>query len=108
MRFLADVAAGETAWEPIGRFVRRYLRAFRAEDTVLLTLRLGEGCDAATIGRRIERLLASVDLSSDLCADIEVVDADDELDVVERTVRITELPNLRPSALRLMIEKEQP
>ncbi len=108
VRFLADVAAGETAWEPIGRFVRRYLRAFRAEDTVLLTLRLGEGCDAATIGRRIERLLASVDLSSDLCADIEVVDADDELDVVERTVRITELPNLSPSALRRMIEKEQP
>ena len=107
VRFLADVAEGETAWEPVGRFVRRYLRAFRAEDPVLLTLRLGEGCDAATIGRRIERLLASVNLSSDLCADIEVVDADDELDVLARTVRISELPNLSPSALRRMIEKEQ-
>ena len=107
VRFLADVAEGETAWEPVGRFVRRYLRAFRAEDPVLLTLRLGEGCDAATIGRRIERLLASVNLSSDLCADIEVVDVDDELDVLARTVRISELPNLSPSALRRMIEKEQ-
>ncbi len=106
VRFLADLAAGEAAWEPVGRFVRRYLRAFRAEDPVLLTLRLGEGCDAATIGRRIERLLASVNLSSDLCADIEVVDADDELDVLARTVRIAELPNLSPSALRRMIEKE--
>ena len=108
VRFLADVAEGETAWEPIGRFVRRYLRAFRAEDPVLLTLRLGEGCDAATIGRRLERLLDSVNISSDLCADIEVIDADDELDVLARTVRVAELPNLSPSALRRMIDKEQP
>ena len=106
VRFLADVADDDAAWEPVGRFVRRYVRAFRAEDHVLLTLRLEAGCDPATIERRIERILSSVNISSDLCADIEVIDVEDELEGELRTISIAALATQSPSALRRLIVEE--
>jgi len=107
VRFIADVPGGDTAWEPVGRFTRRYLRAFRAEDAVVLTLRLGENGDALAVERRIERILSSLNVSAERCADIEVVDADEELDAAMRTIAITEIPNAGPSALRRLIEMEK-
>jgi len=104
VRFLAEVQDGEAAWEPVGRFLRRYLRAFRADDAVSLTLRLGESADAATVARRIERMLSSLNLTADICADIEVVDADEDLDTATQTIAISEISSASPSALRRLIE----
>ncbi len=108
VRFVAEFSGGDAAWEPVGRFMRRYLRAFRSEDPVVLTLRLGEGGDAAAVERRIEKILASLDISSERCADVEVIDLDEELEVAARTVAIVDIPNASPSSLRRLVEVEKP
>jgi len=108
VRFVAEFSGGDAAWEPIGRFMRRYLRAFRSVDPVVLTLRLGEGGDAAAVERRIEKILASLDISPEICADVEVLDLDEEPEVAVRTLAIADLPNTSPSSLRRLIEVEKP
>ncbi len=108
VRFVAEFSGGDAAWEPVGRFMRRYLRAFRSEDPVVLTLRLGEGGDAAAVERRIEKILASLDISSESCADVEVVDLDEELEAAARTIAVVDLPNASPSSLRRLVEVEKP
>ncbi|NNM99113.1 MAG: glycosyltransferase family 2 protein [Candidatus Eremiobacteraeota bacterium] len=104
VRFLADVADGDAAWEPVGRFLRRYFRAFRAQDGIVLTLRLCGAVDSATIERRIERVLSSLNISADICADVEVVDADEELVATLHTIDISEIKSASPSALRRLLE----
>ncbi|HUY10631.1 MAG TPA: glycosyltransferase family 2 protein, partial [Candidatus Dormibacteraeota bacterium] len=110
LSFVAELA-DEVGWEPVGRFLRRYLRAFRAADAVTLSIRLAAGVDTTQVERRIERALESLSIAADDCADVEVVDAQDAAPDEEpssREIAVRELQEMSPSALRRLLEKSAP
>jgi GT2 family glycosyltransferase len=90
----AAVVRDERDWNEVGAFARRYLRAFTAEQPVLLAIAAAGELAAQTIGTRLERIAERENLDLTLLADIEVADED----------RVGDwLQNLRqPSLLRVL------
>ncbi|HET7814186.1 MAG TPA: glycosyltransferase family 2 protein [Candidatus Baltobacteraceae bacterium] len=101
---------GENDWDDTGAFVRRYLRAFAAERSVMLAIAAFGEPDALTIGERIKRLAQREGIDLDTCADIDVCDTNDERDwqssfSAKRTLAVTELEERSPSALRRILQE---
>ncbi|HET7815834.1 MAG TPA: hypothetical protein VFL13_15840, partial [Candidatus Baltobacteraceae bacterium] len=101
---------GENDWDDMGAFVRRYLRAFAAERSVMLAIAAFGEPDALTIGERIKRLAQREGIDLDTCADIDVCDTEDERDwqssfSAKRTLAVTELEERSPSALRRILQE---
>ena len=106
--FVAEIA-DEAAWSEAAEFVRRYLLAFDAKSPVLLAIAARGEPDAATIARRVTRLLEKLGLSDERCADVEIRDEDD-VAAWRRSLRARTLIDVRdlddrsPSALRRLLE----
>jgi len=68
----------EAEWRDAAEFVKRFARAYRDDDPVILAIAsLGEPY-AQTIGERVERLLRKADIDPELTALIDISDEDDE------------------------------
>ena len=104
LAFTARVS-DERDWNEVGAFVRRYVQAFTAEDPTLLSITVAGELSAATLGARIEKLLARMDMDNDRAADIEIVDGDDRGDLDAAMILALEsLGERSPSALRRTLE----
>ncbi len=105
--FFAEVN-GERDWSEIAAFARRYVRAFSAEQPVLLALAATGEIDARTIGGRIERLAQREGISADRVADVEISDETSTeawMDALPNGARtIASIEDRSPSALRRLLE----
>lgn len=98
-------------WDDTGAFVRRYLRAFSADRSVLLAIAATGEPDATAIGERIRRLAQREGIDLDAAPDIDVCDTDDESAwrdslTAKQKIAVSELSERSPSALRRMLEPE--
>jgi hypothetical protein len=104
LAFVASVN-DERDWNEVGAFVRRYVQAFTADDPTLLSITAAGSLSAATLGARIEKLLARMDIDPDRAADVEILDAADAAVVqAKRVVAVDSLSERNPSALRKTLE----
>lgn len=102
----------ERDWNDVGAFVRRYLQAFDASDGTLLAIAASGLLDANTIGSRVQRLVERLGLDANTCADVDVVDSTGgEAWIASlaapQVIRIEELAQRSPSALRRMLPLEK-
>lgn len=101
--FTASVAS-ERDWTNVGAFVRRYLQAFTADDPILLKIEVSGDVSASDLGRRVEKLLARLNVDPLQAPDVEITDeAGEHLDA-RRVVDIGLLSERNPSALRRALE----
>ncbi len=100
----------EDQWPPVAQFVRRFVRAFSAEDPVVLAIGATGPLLAQTIGSRIESLLTRLDIDADRAPHLEVSDEDgvdswvaafEEDDIVEAT----SIADPSPSGLRRLMRE---
>ncbi len=94
----------EEEWAPVAELANRFARAFGADDPVLLAIGTF-GPPAATLGARVERIFARLDIDPKLGAHVEVSDEEDESLWRERfsgarSVDAATLKDRSPSALR--------
>jgi GT2 family glycosyltransferase len=110
--FAASVRS-EQDWSDAVDFLRRYVRAFTAEDAVRLTIAAFGDPDAQTIGKRVMRLLEREGIPERAAPDVEISDEEDE--TVWRAslegVRVHDVASIEersPSALRRFPEIAAP
>ncbi|TAM76063.1 glycosyltransferase family 2 protein [bacterium] len=72
---LHSVLPDESAWQPLTAFIRRYAKAFSADDPVDLVIWDRAGLGGAAVQRRIERLIEREGISSDRTGEIFVSEA---------------------------------
>jgi type IV pilus biogenesis protein CpaD/CtpE len=95
----------ERDWNEVGAFVRRYVQAFSADDPTLLSITVSGSLTASTLGNRIEKLLARMDIDPARAADVEVVDEGEAASVrAKRIVTLESLEERNPSALRRKLD----
>lgn len=73
----AAFVAGERDWEEVGKFVRRYVRAFDASSPVLLAIGVFGEAAAADIGVRASRIAGKEGFADESVADIVISDETD-------------------------------
>lgn len=102
--FVARVT-DERDWNEVGAFVRRYVQAFSADDSTLLSIMASGALSASVLGTRVEKLLARMDIDPSRAADVEI--ADDGTAFAPRAKKIIAVESLEernPSALRRTLE----
>jgi hypothetical protein len=95
----------ERDWNEVGAFVRRYVQAFSADDSTLLSIMASGALSASVLGTRVEKLLARMDIDPSRAADVEI--ADDGTAFAPRAKKIIAVESLEernPSALRRTLE----
>ncbi len=103
LRFVASVA-NESDWESLAVFVKRFSRAYRANDPVMLDIAAFGDSDPEIIAKRIERLLERNAIDSATTALIEIgyeTSFESWLGDTERTFRVTDAGDARYAALPL-------
>ena len=109
MRFYC-VVNDEGQWPPVAQFVRRFVRAFSAEDPVVLAIGATGPLVAQTIGGRIESLLNRLGIDPARAPHLEVSD-EDGVDVwvgafeEDHIVEAISIADPSPSGLRRLMRE---
>lgn len=106
----AAVVRSERDWEEVGNFLRRYVRAFDAEQPVLFAIASLGGPPAADIGVRANRIAGKEGVSEQTVADVLISDETDVtawIDTLPRGVhwRVNESGIERFDAIDLLTER---
>lgn len=106
--FVAHVE-DEEAWQRISGFVRRFARAFAADERAELAIGVAGELGASTVGVRVARLLERAGLDEDAVGTIDIRDVDDRswLSAIEagRVVPVDEVRDASPVGLRRYLEE---
>lgn len=98
------VVRDERDWSAVAQFAKRFAVAFRAGDSVGLSIGAFATPDALTIAARVEKILEKAGVASSACADIDIADMESEAEwEAQRTaawIDIASVDDRSPSALR--------
>jgi hypothetical protein len=102
--FAAPVAA-ETQWSAIAEFVKRFARAFKSDDGVMLAIGAFGELGAATIAERVERIFNRAGVEPAEAGYVEITDDEGEGSWRERfagieAIDVATIEDRSPSALR--------
>ena len=102
---------GERDWQDASEFVRRFARAFKASDDVVLAIAaLDETLPAESVGARVERLLQRMNIDAGDAPDIEISDEESveawRSSIAGEHVDVATLDERSPSSLRRFLKAQ--